>query len=194
MWQSGESQALLWSAPGPFGTELAKAFLVEQRRVSSPALRRAIDDVADLIELYEAVAELPSVDMSCQLRLPRVLSPELQRLRSAIADDDGDEIQQALPHALAQVDIVLVRAELARAVIALREAGGSPKRWPPPRCWISTVMPMRWCARRSSPRLAWIVAQDAHRRGWCWSAELPIWAPSAARRESGVHTMAPVMS
>ena len=108
---------------GPSGPELAKAFLVEQRRVSSPALRRAIDDVADLIELYEAVAELPSVDMSCQLRLPRVLSPELQRLRSAIADDDGDEIQQALPHALAQVDNVLVRAELARAVIALREAG-----------------------------------------------------------------------
>ncbi|MDP9420813.1 MAG: SEC-C metal-binding domain-containing protein [Actinomycetota bacterium] len=30
---------------GPSGPELAKAFLVEQRRASSPALRRAIDDV-----------------------------------------------------------------------------------------------------------------------------------------------------
>jgi hypothetical protein len=76
-----------------------------------------------LIELYEAVAELPRRDLSCQLRLPRLLSPELERLRSAIADDDGDEIQQVLPDALAQVDNLLVRADLARAVLALREAG-----------------------------------------------------------------------
>jgi hypothetical protein len=108
---------------GPSGPELAKAFLVEQRRASSPALRRAIDDVDDLIELYEAVGELPNMDLSCQLRLPRLLSPELERLRSAIAEGDGDEIREALPDALAQVDNVLVRAELARAVIALREAG-----------------------------------------------------------------------
>ena len=108
---------------GPSGPELAKAFLVEQRRASSPALRRAIDDVDDLIELYEAVAKLPRLDLSCHLRLPRLLSPELERLRWAIADDDRDEIHQALPDALAQVDSVLVRAELARAVIALRGAG-----------------------------------------------------------------------
>jgi hypothetical protein len=91
---------------GPSGPELAKAFLVEQRRASSPALRKAIDDVDDLIELYEAVAALPSLDLSCQLRLPRLLSPELERLRLAITDDDDDEIQQALPDALAQVDNV----------------------------------------------------------------------------------------
>lgn len=107
---------------GPSGPELAKAFLVAQRRASSAALRRAIDDADDLIELYGAVAKLPSVDLSCQLRLPRLFSPELERLRSAITDDDDDEVQQALPDALAQVDNVMVRAELARAVIALREA------------------------------------------------------------------------
>lgn len=108
---------------GPSGRELARSFLVEQRRASSPALRRAINDVDDLIELYKAVAELPSVDLSCQLRLPRLLSPELERLRSAICDDNRDAIEAALPDALAQVDDVLVRAELARAVIALREVG-----------------------------------------------------------------------
>jgi SEC-C motif len=108
---------------GPSGPELARAFLVEQRRASSPALRRVINDFDVLIELYEAVATLPRVDLSCQLRLPRLLSPELERLRSAIADDDADEIDHALPDALAQVDNVVVRAELARAVIALREAG-----------------------------------------------------------------------
>lgn len=108
---------------GPSGAELAKAFLVEQRRASAPALREHIGGVDDLIELYAAVATLPSRDLSCQLRLPRVLSPELERLRSAIADDDGEEIQHCLPGALAQVDSVFLRADLARAVIALREAG-----------------------------------------------------------------------
>jgi len=62
---------------------LAKAYLCEQRRAATPALRRAINDVEDLVELYEAVAELPSLDLSLQLRLPRVLCPELERLRSA---------------------------------------------------------------------------------------------------------------
>jgi hypothetical protein len=108
---------------GPSEGELAKAFLVEQRRASSPALGRAINDVDDLIELYEAVGELPSLDLSCQLRLPRLLPPELQRLRSAIAVDDADELQAALPDALAQVDNPLARADLARAVLVLREAG-----------------------------------------------------------------------
>ena len=108
---------------GPSEAERARAFLREQCRASGPVLRRAINDVDALIELYQAVAELPRLDLSCQLRLPRLLTPELERLRSAIADDDGEEIQVALPDALVQVDNVLVRADLARAVLALREAG-----------------------------------------------------------------------
>ena len=108
---------------GPSEVELAKAFVSEQRRASCPVLRRAINDVDDLIELYEAVAELPRLDLSCQLRLPRLLTPELERLRSAIADDDGEAIQVALPDALLQVDNPVVRADLARAVLTLREAG-----------------------------------------------------------------------
>jgi hypothetical protein len=108
---------------GPSERELAKAFLVEQRRASSAVLRRVVNDVDDLIELYGAVAELPDLDLSCQLRLPRLLSPELERLRSAIGDGDGDGVHEALPGAVAQVDNPVVRADLARAVLALREAG-----------------------------------------------------------------------
>lgn len=108
---------------GPSGAELARAFLVEQRRASSPALRRVIRHIDDLVELHEQVGRLPGVDLSCQLQLPRLLGPELERLRSAIADDDEDEIHDALPGALALVDDVFVRADLARAVIALRESG-----------------------------------------------------------------------
>jgi hypothetical protein len=108
---------------GPSEAEVAQALLCEQRRASSPVLRAAINDVDALIELYEAVAELPRLDLSCQLRLPRLLTPELERLRSAIAADDGEEIRGALPDALVQVDNPVVRADLARAVLALREAG-----------------------------------------------------------------------
>ncbi len=86
-------------------------------------LRRAINDVDALVELYEAVAELPGLDLSCQLRLPRLLPLELERLRTALADDDPDAVHAALPAALARVDSPLVRADLARAVLALRDAG-----------------------------------------------------------------------
>jgi hypothetical protein len=97
--------------------------VVEQRRASSPSLREAISSLDDLVELYAAVAELATLDLSCQLRLPRLLSPELERLRSAIVDDDTEEFGRALPAALVQVDNPLVRADLARAVVALRDAG-----------------------------------------------------------------------
>lgn len=108
---------------GPSEADLAKAFLVEHRRASSPVLPDAINDVDDLIELYKAVAALPSLDLSCQLRLPRLLTPELERLRSAIADLNADDFWQALPAALAQVDTPMVRADLATAVLALRQSG-----------------------------------------------------------------------
>ena len=108
---------------GPSEAELAKAFVAEQRRAAVPVLRRAISDVDDLTELYEAVAQLPKLDLACQLRLPRLLWPELERLRMAVIDDDPGGIELALPAALARVDSPLVRAELARAVLALREAG-----------------------------------------------------------------------
>ncbi len=123
VWEWPQGQALLRGAPGPSESDSAKAFLVEQRRASSPVLRRAINDVDALVELYEAVAELPRRNLTCQLRLPRLLPLELERLRSAIADDDVDKVHGALPAALARVDSPLVRADLARAVLALREAG-----------------------------------------------------------------------
>jgi hypothetical protein len=84
---------------------------------TSPMLRQAINDVDALIELYEWVAELPGLDLNCQLRLPRLLSPELER-RSA------EEIQRALPPTLAQVDNPVVRADLARCSPCARRRVG----------------------------------------------------------------------
>jgi hypothetical protein len=57
------------------------------------------------------------------LPLPGLLSPALERLRAAVADDDPEEVGAVLPAALAEVDTPLVRAGLVRAVQALRDAG-----------------------------------------------------------------------
>ncbi len=112
---------------GPSEKDLARAFLSEQGRLAVRVLRRGIDEIDDLIELYEAVAELPSLDLRLQLPLPRLLSPALERLRSAIANEDRHEFEESLPAALAEVDNPLARAQLARSVIALRDEGRIPQ-------------------------------------------------------------------
>lgn len=106
---------------GPGASDLARAFLAEQGRMASALL--GMRGVGDLVDLCAAAAELPMLDLSCQLRLPRLLSPELDRLRWAIAEDSPEEVDAALPAALSQVDNPITRAELARAVIALRDSG-----------------------------------------------------------------------
>jgi hypothetical protein len=90
-------------------------------------LRRAVAETDDLIALYEAIAELPRLDLRLQLPLPRILSPALERVRSAIAKEDADEFEESLPPALAEVDNHLLRARLARSVIAVREEGRIPR-------------------------------------------------------------------
>jgi len=109
--------------PAPSEEDLARKFVTEQCEAVIPVLRRIISEPTDLIPLYMAVAELPALDLSCQLRLPPLLSPELERVRTALVNDDPEEVERALPSAIAQVDTAVARAELARAVIALRDAG-----------------------------------------------------------------------
>ncbi len=112
---------------GPSERDLARAFLSEQGRAAVRVLRRAIGETDDVMELYEAVAELPRLDLRLQLPLPRLLSPALERLRSAIDNEDADEFEESLPAALVQVDSPLARARLARSVIALRDEGRIPR-------------------------------------------------------------------
>ncbi len=67
--------------------------------------------------------ELPTIDTSLQLPLPRLLTPDVERLLVAVEEDDLDGIDDALPAVLARVDTPLSRAQLARAVLALRDRG-----------------------------------------------------------------------
>ncbi|MFN2502974.1 MAG: YecA family protein [Acidimicrobiales bacterium] len=106
---------------GPAPTELAKAFLAEQRRIAAVRLLGVKRD--DFDELFDEVTDLPTRDVSMQLRLPRVLSPELEALRAAIEDDDEEGVDALVGPALAQLDDPLHRAALARSVLALAEAG-----------------------------------------------------------------------
>jgi hypothetical protein len=106
---------------GPSEAELAKAFLHQQAQVAALVLETRSDP--EVVALLEAATRLPTQEVSMQLPLPRLLSPALERLRAAVADDEPEEVAAVLPAALAEVDTPPVRAGLVRAVQGLREAG-----------------------------------------------------------------------
>ena len=106
---------------GPSEAELAKAFLSQQARSAALVLDTRSDD--EVVALLDAAVGLPRQDVSMQLPLPGLLSPALERLRAAVADDDPDEVAAAVPAVLAEVDTPIVRAGLVRAVLVLRDAG-----------------------------------------------------------------------
>jgi hypothetical protein len=111
---------------GPGPADLAKAFLAEQRRKAASRLLRVSRD--DLDELFDQMVDLPAQDVSMQVRLPRLLSPELEALRAAIDDGDGDGdgdegVEPLITSVLAELDDPQRRAELAAAVLSLADAG-----------------------------------------------------------------------
>ena len=106
---------------GPTEADLARAFLAGQVRPAARVLRGCSDD--ELLELQAEMLELPTIDTSLQLPLPRLLTSDVNRLLVAIEEDDLDEIDDALPAVLARVDTPVARAELARAVLTLRDRG-----------------------------------------------------------------------
>ncbi len=106
---------------GPSEADLARAFLAGQVRPAARILSRCSDE--ELLDLQAEMLELPTIDTSLQLPLPRLLTPDVDRLLVAIEEDDLDDIDDALPAVLARVDTPLVRAELARNVVALRDRG-----------------------------------------------------------------------
>ena len=106
---------------GPSEADLARAFLAGQVRPAARVLRRCSDD--ELEDLDAEMLELPTIDTSLQLPLPRLLTPDVDRLLLAIEDGDLDDIADALPAVLARVDTPLSRAQMAQAVVALRDRG-----------------------------------------------------------------------
>jgi hypothetical protein len=102
--------------PGPH--ELAKAFLAEQRRQAAIRLIGIGRDSFD--ELFHEVVHLPERDLSLQVELPALMTPELMRARAAL--DDPDEFDAALGPLVSRLDTPTRRAGLARAVLELAGA------------------------------------------------------------------------
>jgi len=106
---------------GPSEAELAKAFLHQQARAAALVLDMRSDEEVET--LLDAAVGLPKQDVSMQLPLPGLLSPALERLRAAVAEDDPEQVAAAVPAALAEVDTPIARAGLVRSVQGLRDAG-----------------------------------------------------------------------
>ncbi|MGH9178080.1 MAG: SEC-C metal-binding domain-containing protein [Acidimicrobiales bacterium] len=106
---------------GPGERDLARAFLATLAPPSALVLIRC--PRAELRRLHDEMVELPERHTSLQLRLPRLMTPQLERLMDAIDDDDVDEMDAALPAVLDRLDTPVARAHLARAVIRLRDDG-----------------------------------------------------------------------
>ena len=92
------------------------------------AAREAAEDALVLSErefglLLAELVDLPCLDLSLQVELPKMLSPAIGRLCEAIAGDDERTGDAVIEQVFAELDTPVQRARLARGVIALRDAG-----------------------------------------------------------------------
>jgi hypothetical protein len=108
-------------ARGPSRESLAWGFLRSSaREVAGSA---GVLSEREFARLLAELVDLPCLDLSLQVELPKLFSPALGRLCEAIAEDDELVGGSVLDEVLDELDTPVERARLARAVIALRDAG-----------------------------------------------------------------------
>ena len=73
---------------GPSEEQLARAHLATLAHDAVHDLAASQTDALEI--LWEGLFDLPTIDLSLHVKLPELITPELQRLRDAIADDDPD--------------------------------------------------------------------------------------------------------
>ncbi|MBV8220400.1 MAG: SEC-C domain-containing protein [Solirubrobacterales bacterium] len=103
---------------GPADEQLARARL-------ATLARDAAHDLVDLSEkeldeLSDDLLDLPTIDLSLHVKLPELITPELERLRDAIADDDPHRGRDELRTVTDQIDTPQQRVRLADAILRLR--------------------------------------------------------------------------
>jgi len=108
-------------ARGPSEESVALAFLRGAAREVA-GLAGAVSE-REFALLLDELVDLPCLDLSLQLELPKLPSPALGRLCEAIAADDERAGDAVIEEVLDELDTSVQRARLARAVIALRDAG-----------------------------------------------------------------------
>jgi hypothetical protein len=104
---------------GPSEAQLARAHVAMLARDAAPDLA-GLSKIARR-DLWEGLMDLPGVDLSLLVALPNLIGPDLQRLREAIADDDPEWGWDALTAVAAEIDTPQQRAQLADAVVRLRD-------------------------------------------------------------------------
>jgi hypothetical protein len=104
---------------GPSEDQLARAHLAQLARQAIPDLAGLCDRALD--HLGEELMDLPSVDFSLLVPLPKLIGPDLQRLRESIEHDDPDWGWDALTAVAKQIDTPQQRARLADAILRLRD-------------------------------------------------------------------------
>ena len=108
-------------ARGPSEESLALAFLRSVAR--EVAGRAGALSEREFALLLAELVDLPCLDLSLQVELPKLLSPALGGLCEAIAEDDELAGDSVIEEVLDELDTPLERARLARAVMAVRDAG-----------------------------------------------------------------------
>jgi len=80
-------------------------------------------DPTEFRELYEEMIYLPELDVSLHLRLPSLLTPDVEVAMNAIAHEDDDGLEDALHAVAMELNTIERRLELANAVLKLRDQG-----------------------------------------------------------------------
>ena len=104
---------------GPSDDQIARARVAALTRQAIPDLAGLSDRALD--HLWEGLMDLPGVDLSLLVTLPKLIGPDLQRLREAIEHDDPDWGWDALTAVATQIDTPQQRAHLADAIVRPRD-------------------------------------------------------------------------
>ena len=104
---------------GPSEDQIARAHVAQLARQAIPDLAGLSDRALD--HLWEGLMDLPGVDYTLLVTLPKLIGPDLQRLRESIKHDDPDWGWDALTAVHKQIDTPQQRARLADAIVRLRD-------------------------------------------------------------------------
>jgi hypothetical protein len=104
---------------GPTEDQLARAHLATLAHDAVHHLAHLSDEALEI--LWEGLFDLPAIDLSLHVKLPELITPELQRLRSAVADDDPARGWDEVRTVTDQIDTPQQRADLADAILRLRD-------------------------------------------------------------------------
>jgi len=107
-----------------YGTleEVVGGMLPQELGDDAIAVLNGTDEV-ELRAYFDQLLYLPEIDTSLQVRLPGIITPDMDRAINALSDDDDEEFDEALDKVVSAIDSADQRLDLAQAVLRLRDQG-----------------------------------------------------------------------